>query len=220
MGQDEIPVCKGNDIQMYYQSLASCISGTTSQRWVPIHSKSDSLNSTELEIHGIQPDDFFEDSDFWKLALRNYWSLLSPLIFSDHPKRPGDDDPLPPYNMVRNVMDMNAHYGGLSAALMKEGKSVWVMNVVSLGMRNTLPQKYELFRAKLDAAEQRLTRFLMLTSLPHSGIGNFKFLSPTKVIYKMMKSAPIVMRACDEPQKAGLADIVTLQRLDTPSSSY
>ncbi|KAF3626782.1 Membrane-anchored ubiquitin-fold protein 4 [Capsicum annuum] len=160
--QDEIPVCKGNDIQMYYQSLASCISGTTSQRWVPIHSKSDSLNSTELEIHGkcsfwIQPDDFFEDSDFWKLALRNYWSLLSPLIFSDHPKRPGDDDPLPPYNMVRNVMDMNAHYGGLSAALMKEGKSVWVMNVVSLGMRNTLPQKYELFRAKLDAAEQRLT---------------------------------------------------------------
>ncbi|KAM3359006.1 hypothetical protein P3S68_021939 [Capsicum galapagoense] len=156
--QDEIPVCKGNDIQMYYQSLASCISGTTSQRWVPIHSKSDSLNSTELEIHGIQPDDFFEDSDFWKLALRNYWSLLSPLIFSDHPKRPGDDDPLPPYNMVRNVMDMNAHYGGLSAALMKEGKSVWVMNVVSLGMRNTLPQKYELFRAKLDAAEQRLTR--------------------------------------------------------------
>ncbi|KAF3662780.1 putative methyltransferase PMT5 [Capsicum annuum] len=142
--QGEIPVCKGNDMQIYYQPLAPCISGTTSQRWVPIHNKSDSLNSTELEIHGkcsfwIQPDDFFEDSDFWKLALRNYWSLLSPLIFSDHPKRPGDDDPLPPYNMVRNVMDMNAHYGGLSAALMKEGKSVWVMNVVPLGMRNTLP---------------------------------------------------------------------------------
>ncbi|KAF3618282.1 hypothetical protein FXO38_01860 [Capsicum annuum] len=92
---------------------------------------------------GIQPNDSFKDSDFWKLALRNYWSLLSPLIFSDHPKRQGDDDPLPPYNMVRNVMDMNAHYGGLSAALMKKGKLVWVMNVVPLGMHNTLPFIYD-----------------------------------------------------------------------------
>ncbi|KAL3336536.1 hypothetical protein AABB24_029269 [Solanum stoloniferum] len=137
--QDKIPVCKGNDMQLYYQPLARCISGTMSHRWVPIHSKSDHLNSTELEIHGLHPDDFFEDSNFWKLALRNYWSLLSPLIFSDHPKRPGDDDPLPPYNMVHNVMDMNAHYGGLSAALMEARKAVWVMNVVPLGARNTLP---------------------------------------------------------------------------------
>lgn len=137
--QGKVPVCKGNDMQMYYQPLLHCISGTTSNRWIPIHSKSDHLNSTELEIHGIHPDNFFEDSNFWKLALRNYWSLLSPLIFSDHPKRPGDDDPLPPYNMVRNVMDMNAHYGGLSAALMEASKAVWVMNVVPLGVRNTLP---------------------------------------------------------------------------------
>ncbi|PHT44957.1 Cytokinin riboside 5'-monophosphate phosphoribohydrolase LOG4 [Capsicum baccatum] len=92
---------------------------------------------------GIQPNDSFKYSNFWKLALRNYWSLLSPLIFTDHPKRQGDDDLLPPYNMVRNVMDMNAHYGGLSAALMKEGKLVWVMNVVPLGMRNTLPFIYD-----------------------------------------------------------------------------
>ncbi|KAK4358015.1 hypothetical protein RND71_023625 [Anisodus tanguticus] len=142
--QGEVPVCKGNDMQMYYQPLAHCMSGTTSHRWVRIHSKSDHLNSTELEIHGkcsfwIHPDDFFEDSNFWKLALRNYWSLLSPLIFSDHPKRPGDDDPLPPYNMVRNVMDMNANYGGLSSALMEASKAVWVMNVVPLEARNTLP---------------------------------------------------------------------------------
>ncbi|KAK1370092.1 hypothetical protein POM88_036184 [Heracleum sosnowskyi] len=51
-------------------------------------------------------------------------------IFPDHPKRPGDEDPSPPYNMVRNVLDMNAHFGGFKSALLEAGKSVWVMNVV------------------------------------------------------------------------------------------
>ncbi|KAJ9187397.1 hypothetical protein P3X46_002854 [Hevea brasiliensis] len=88
---------------------------------------------------GVQPEDFFEDLQFWGSALRNYWSLLTPLIFSDHPKRPGDEDPLPPYNMIRNVMDMNAHYGGLNAAFLEGKKSVWVMNVVPVWARNTLP---------------------------------------------------------------------------------
>ncbi|WMV07608.1 hypothetical protein MTR67_000993 [Solanum verrucosum] len=126
--QLSIPICKGEDMQLYYQPLAHCISGTSSNRWVPIHDRSE-----------VDPDDFFENSGFWKSALRNYWSLLSPLIFSDHPKRPGEEDPLPPYNMVRNVMDMNAHYGGLNAAMLEASKSVWVMNVVPLGARNTLP---------------------------------------------------------------------------------
>jgi len=88
---------------------------------------------------GVEPGEFYEDREIWKSALRNYWSLLTPLIFSDHPKRPGDEDPLPPYNMVRNVMDMNAHYGGLNAALLDGKKSAWVMNVVPVGTRNTLP---------------------------------------------------------------------------------
>lgn len=165
--QRTVPACKGEDIQTYYHPLAPCISGTTSNRWIPVHARSDSLNSTDLLIHGkyfisfwlfcdtvcepifsilifycatgIHPDDFYEDSEFWRSSLRNYWSVLSPLIFSDHPKRPGDEDPLPPHNMVRNVMDMNAHYGGLNAALSETRKSAWVMNVVPLGVRNTLP---------------------------------------------------------------------------------
>ncbi|MBA0843351.1 hypothetical protein Goarm_000548, partial [Gossypium armourianum] len=41
--------------------------------------------------------------------------------------------------MVRNVMDMNAHYGGLNAAFLEERKSVWVMNVVPVRAHNTLP---------------------------------------------------------------------------------
>ncbi|XP_071722535.1 probable methyltransferase PMT4 isoform X2 [Rutidosis leptorrhynchoides] len=139
-----IPFCKeGQDDLSYYQPLKSCISGATSKRWMPIQNRSSTsqLSSAELEFHGkwVQPEDFYEDSQVWRSALRNYWSLLTPLIFSDHPKRPGDEDPLPPYNMIRNVMDMNAHYGGLNSAFLGESKSVWVMNVVPLKARNTLP---------------------------------------------------------------------------------
>ncbi|KAG7979154.1 hypothetical protein I3843_05G116000 [Carya illinoinensis] len=140
--QGAIPLCKeGHDIQSYYQPLVSCISGTSSKRWIPIQNRSagSQLSSAELEVHGVLPEDFFEDLQIWRSALKNYWSLLTPLIFSDHPKRPGDEDPLPPFNMIRNVMDMNSHYGGLNAAFLEEKKSAWVMNVVPIRARNTLP---------------------------------------------------------------------------------
>ena len=90
-------------------------------------------------LPGVSPEDFAEDDLNWNSAVRNYWSLLSPLIFSDHPKRPGDEDPSPPYNMLRNVLDMNAHFGGFNSALLVGGKSVWVMNVVPTSGPNTLP---------------------------------------------------------------------------------
>ncbi|GMY25865.1 probable methyltransferase PMT5 [Fagus crenata] len=125
-----VPLCEeGRDAQSYYQPLVSCISGTSSKRWIPIQNRSS----------GVLPEDFFEDLQVWRSALKNYWSLLTPLIFSDHPKRPGDEDPLPPFNMIRNVMDMNAHYGGLNAAFSEEKKSAWVMNVVPIRAPNTLP---------------------------------------------------------------------------------
>ncbi|CAD5318031.1 unnamed protein product [Arabidopsis thaliana] len=115
--QASIPLCKDGDSVPYYHPLVPCISGTTS----------------------LKPEEFFEDTQIWRSALKNYWSLLTPLIFSDHPKRPGDEDPLPPFNMIRNVMDMHARFGNLNAALLDEGKSAWVMNVVPVNARNTLP---------------------------------------------------------------------------------
>ncbi|CAM8881339.1 unnamed protein product [Rhodiola kirilowii] len=132
------PLCKNvpND-ESYYQPLASCLSGSYSKRWIPIQNRTS--DSQWLEVHGVRREDFSEDSQAWEESLRNYWSLLTPLIFSDHPKRPGDEDPLPPYNMIRNVMDMSANYGGLNAALLKATKFVWVMNVVPVGTPNTLP---------------------------------------------------------------------------------
>ncbi|KAK1437708.1 hypothetical protein QVD17_03504 [Tagetes erecta] len=131
------------DIHAYYQPLASCVAETTSKRWVPIQNRSSDSHITpaELEIHGkyFEQDEFFEDFESSRSALRNYWSLLTPLIFSDHPKRPADEDPLPPYNMIRNVMDMNARFGGLNSAFLEAGKSAWVMNVVPVNAHNTLP---------------------------------------------------------------------------------
>jgi hypothetical protein len=97
------------------------------------------LNQFFVFLPGLLPDEFSEDSDSWKAAVQNYWSLLSPLIFSDHPKRPGDEDPTPPYNMFRNVLDMNANFGGFNSALLQARKSVWVMNVVSISGPNYLP---------------------------------------------------------------------------------
>ncbi|KAK9107291.1 hypothetical protein Syun_023302 [Stephania yunnanensis] len=135
-------ICKEDyDDQSYYQPIRTCISGTTSKRWVSVQNRStgSQLSSKQLEVHGVHPEDFYEDSQFWASALTNYWSLLTPLIFSDHPKRPGDEDPLPPFNMIRNVMDMNAHYGGFNAAFMETRKSAWVMNVVPISTTNTLP---------------------------------------------------------------------------------
>lgn len=137
-----IKLCEDEDnVQSYYKPLVHCISGTSSRRWIAIQNRSSGseLSSEELKIHGVQPEEFYEDTQFWRSAVKNYWSLLTPLIFSDHPKRPGDEDPLPPYNMIRNVMDMSANYGGLNAALLEEKKSVWVMNVVPASDSNALP---------------------------------------------------------------------------------
>ncbi|XP_076948404.1 putative methyltransferase PMT5 [Bidens hawaiensis] len=141
--QGVIPPCReeNEDIRSYYEPLASCVDATTSKRWVPIQNKSSNSQITpaDLEIHGVNQDEFFEDFESSRSALRNYWSLLTPLIFSDHPKRPADEDPLPPYNMIRNVMDMNARFGGFNSAFLEAGKSAWVMNVVPVNERTTLP---------------------------------------------------------------------------------
>ncbi|KAK1431284.1 hypothetical protein QVD17_07740 [Tagetes erecta] len=139
-------ICKeGHDVESpYYHPLEACIGGTRSRRWIPIEERANwpsraTLSSKELAVHGVLPDDFMEDNINWKATVRDYWSLLSPLIFSDHPKRPGDEDPIPPDYMVRNVLDMNAHFGGFNSALLDARKSVWVMNVVPTSGVNHLP---------------------------------------------------------------------------------
>ncbi|EHA8590901.1 putative pectin methyltransferase QUA2 [Cocos nucifera] len=132
----------------YYQPLDPCIAGTRSQRWIPIEYQKPwpfraMLNSTELDIYGLRSEEFAEDALNWKSVVHDYWSLLSPLIFSDHPKRPGDEEPSPPFNLLRNVLDMNAQFGGFNAALLDAGKAAWVMNVVPTSGPNYLPLIYD-----------------------------------------------------------------------------
>ncbi|KAE8728305.1 putative pectin methyltransferase QUA2 [Hibiscus syriacus] len=90
------PICsKGQDIESsYYRPLQNCIGGTHSRRWLPIEERPtwpsrSNLNKNELVLYGIHSEELNEDTANYKTAVRNYWSLLSPLIFSDHPKRPG-----------------------------------------------------------------------------------------------------------------------------------
>ena len=96
-----------------------------------------------LEFSSEELLDRYDDSLVWSGIVKSYWSLLSPLLFSDHPKRPGEEDPLPPSNIVRNVMDMNALHGSLNIALLKAKKSVWVMNVIPRNAPDTLSSIYE-----------------------------------------------------------------------------
>ncbi|CAK9313149.1 unnamed protein product [Citrullus colocynthis] len=133
--RESIPLCgMEDDVQKYYKPLRSCLIGPTNKRWIAVQNLSSKLDSTYLEnLHGVRPEDFQDERTEWSSVLKNYWSLLAPLIFSDHPKRLTEEDPLPPFNMIRNVMDMNAHYGGFNAALLEEKKLVWVMNIVPVG---------------------------------------------------------------------------------------
>ncbi|MCO5584090.1 hypothetical protein L7F22_038013 [Adiantum nelumboides] len=118
-----------------YKSLRPCLDAT----------EEPSLSSHQLKsvVAGFLAGEISDDPAPWFSMVRNYWSIITPLLFSDHPKRPAEDDPLPPSNIVRNVMDMNALYGGFNSALLQAGKSVWVMNVVPTNGPNTLPIIYQ-----------------------------------------------------------------------------
>lgn len=75
-------------------------------------------------ILGVTPDKFNGDNKFWQEKARQYWDLMGI----------GKTD-------IRNVMDMNAVYGGFSVAL--STFPVWVMNVVPTTMANSLPAIYD-----------------------------------------------------------------------------
>lgn len=76
------------------------------------------------DVHGMSSS-FKHDDSKWKVGVKHYKKLL-PAIGTDK---------------VRNVMDMNAGYGGFAAALTDD--PLWVMNVVSSYSANTLAVVYD-----------------------------------------------------------------------------
>ncbi|XP_043693646.1 probable methyltransferase PMT7 [Telopea speciosissima] len=72
---------------------------------------------------GISQEKFILDTNFWKDQVHHYWRLMN---ISN--------------TQIRNVMDMNAYWGGFAVAL--NMFPVWMMNVVPICMNNTLSAIY------------------------------------------------------------------------------
>lgn len=75
-------------------------------------------------ITGVSQEEFDLDTLYWKDQVNQYWKLMNV----------SETD-------IRNVMDMNALYGGFAVAL--NNFPVWVMNVVPIKMKNTLSAIYD-----------------------------------------------------------------------------
>ncbi|XP_072961188.1 probable methyltransferase PMT7 [Typha angustifolia] len=83
-----------------------------------------SIYSRSLENIGVTPEQFDMNNQFWQEQLRQYWMLIN-VDKTD----------------IRNVMDMNANYGGFAVAL--STFPVWVMNIVPSTMQNSLSAIYD-----------------------------------------------------------------------------
>lgn len=73
---------------------------------------------------GIDQRKFLSDTLYWQDQVRHYWRLMNV-----------------EEKEVRNVMDMSAFLGGFAVSL--STWPVWVMNIVPVGMNNTLPAIFD-----------------------------------------------------------------------------
>ncbi|WJX11083.1 hypothetical protein P8452_01733 [Trifolium repens] len=125
--QKLIEVCDGDDESKpsWNIPLKNCIQvrNAESHKLPPSHERL-SLFSERLNKIGINQDEFTSDSIFWQDQIRHYWRLMNVNETE-----------------IRNVMDMNALYGGFAFAL--NNFPVWVMNVVPASMKNTLSGIYD-----------------------------------------------------------------------------
>ncbi|XP_048542431.1 probable methyltransferase PMT23 [Triticum urartu] len=125
---DEPHLCSKKDGSRFpwYAPLDSCILPSA------VSSSDETSNSPllwpeRLIRYASLPDDsatiekFDADTKYWK-------QVISEVYYNDFPVN---------WSSVRNVMDMNAGYGGFAAALVD--RALWVMNVVPIGQSDTLP---------------------------------------------------------------------------------
>ncbi|KAF7819124.1 putative methyltransferase PMT6 [Senna tora] len=125
-----ISLCDGMDDSKpsWNIPLRNCVQVTNSEREVykkfPPQPERLSVFSESLSKLGITRDQFALDTQFWEDQIGQYWKVMNMKE-----------------TQVRNVMDMNAFYGGFAAAL--NNFPIWVMNVVPASMNNTLSGIYD-----------------------------------------------------------------------------
>lgn len=83
-----------------------------------------SVYSESLSSIGVSREQFSTDTQYWRHQIEEYWTLMS-VNKTD----------------IRNIMDMNALWGGFATAL--NPYPVWVMNVVPSSLENTLSAIYD-----------------------------------------------------------------------------
>ncbi|XP_066367143.1 probable methyltransferase PMT23 [Miscanthus floridulus] len=81
-----------------------------------------------LDVRYASPDDSASNKEKFEADTKYWKQLVSEVYFSDFPLN---------WSSIRNVMDMNAGFGGFAAALID--RPLWVMNVAPIGQPDTLP---------------------------------------------------------------------------------
>ncbi|KAJ1263315.1 hypothetical protein BS78_09G174300 [Paspalum vaginatum] len=127
---NEPPLCSEKDGSRFpwYAPLDSCIVTTAV-------SSSDERNNwpvpwpERLNVkYASVPDDSVSNKEKFEADTKYWKQIVSEVYFSDFPLN---------WSSIRNVMDMNAGFGGFATALID--RPLWVINVVPTGEPDTLP---------------------------------------------------------------------------------
>lgn len=127
--QNLIQICDVTDDSMpsWNGPLRNCITFSANRsnaRELPPRPGRLSVYSESLSSIGVSRERFSMDTQYWRRQIEEYWTLMS-VNKTD----------------IRNVMDMNALWGGFATAL--DPYPVWVMNVVPSSLENTLSAIYD-----------------------------------------------------------------------------
>lgn len=124
-----LTICEPEDDSMpsWKTPLRNCLRLNTEQSYIqklPPRPDRLSVYSKSLEKIGVTPENFDLNARFWQEQVQQYWRLIGANKME-----------------IRNVMDMNAYYGGFSVAL--STLPMWVMNIVPATMINSLSAIYD-----------------------------------------------------------------------------
>ncbi|PKA61753.1 putative methyltransferase PMT7 [Apostasia shenzhenica] len=124
-----LSICESMDdiVPQFRTPLKNCITLSadySSFQRLPPRPDRLSVYSRSLEKLGISPVTYELNTKFWKEQVSQYWEMIGVNKME-----------------IRNVMDMNAYYGGFAVAL--SNLPIWVMNIIPATMSNTLSAIYD-----------------------------------------------------------------------------